>query len=215
MNVKDIRRQNLRSLAEAVGGITKMAKKLSKSQSQISHLIGNNPVKNIGDRVAAQAEEAFEKPSGWLDMPHYGIAEAATLYEIVPDQRAAPLITWDKAKDWQEANANIPYERLIPCNQAMGIRSFALKVQGDSMESPAGISFPNDAIIIIDPDHEYKSGSFVVAKLPYSKELTFKQLSIDSNCLYLKPLNPRYPLVPIPSKKLICGVVRQVICEIE
>lgn len=48
MHIKEIRRENLRSLAKSAGGITALADKLSRAQSQISHLIGNKPLKNIG-----------------------------------------------------------------------------------------------------------------------------------------------------------------------
>lgn len=67
MNVKVIRRENMRALAKSAGGISKLALRLGKSQSQISHLIGTSPIKNIGDKVAAQIEAVFGKPPGWLD----------------------------------------------------------------------------------------------------------------------------------------------------
>src|SRR5688572_8085968 len=67
MNAKEIRPANLRSLAQSVGGITRLAERLDKSQSQISHLIGVHPIKQIGDKIAATAEVAFDKPPGWLD----------------------------------------------------------------------------------------------------------------------------------------------------
>jgi hypothetical protein len=57
----------------------------------MSHLIGISPVKNIGDRIAAQVEIAFGKPTGWLDIhgsfvvvsehPH----KEATLKQLVSD----------------------------------------------------------------------------------------------------------------------------------
>ncbi len=70
MNSKDIRRENLRALAKSIGGITALARMLGKSQSQISHLIGQNPIKNIGDRLAGQIEKVFSKAHGWLDHEH-------------------------------------------------------------------------------------------------------------------------------------------------
>ena len=47
MNVKSIRRENTRALAKSVGGISRLAIQLKKSQSQISHLIGASPIKNM------------------------------------------------------------------------------------------------------------------------------------------------------------------------
>jgi hypothetical protein len=68
MNVKEIRRRNLQKIAREIGGVTKLAGILGKSQSQISHLIGLNHVKNIGDKLAAEIEIAFKMAPGDLDV---------------------------------------------------------------------------------------------------------------------------------------------------
>ena len=38
--------------------------------SQVSQIIGKNPIKNIGNSIAKRIEVAFAKPEGWLDQPH-------------------------------------------------------------------------------------------------------------------------------------------------
>ena len=48
MNISEIRLKNARDLA-APGGISAMAERLGKSQPQVSHLMGDNPIKNIGN----------------------------------------------------------------------------------------------------------------------------------------------------------------------
>lgn len=59
------------------------------------------------------------------------------------------------------------------------------------MENPSGKkSIPEGAVIVVDPELPYSSGSLVVARLDDSKEATFKQLVIDGEQKYLKPLNP-------------------------
>ena len=42
-----------------------------------------------------------------------------------------------------------------------------------------------------------------------TNQATFKQLVIDGPRRYLKPLNPRYPVIPIEREARICGVVRE------
>src|SRR6185312_8382095 len=102
MNVKEIRRRNLRVLARLVGGVTQLAERLGKSQSQISHLIGTNPVKNIGDKLAAEIERVFEKPNGWLDHEHAEIQEEGATYQVnfprVTSYRV-PLFTWAEVQN--------------------------------------------------------------------------------------------------------------------
>jgi len=70
MDIKEIRRKNMRALSEQIGGIPAMAEKLDKDQNQIRHLIGNNPSRGIGHKIARELEAAFSKPTGWLDIDH-------------------------------------------------------------------------------------------------------------------------------------------------
>ncbi|MDF1583630.1 MAG: LysR family transcriptional regulator [Methyloprofundus sp.] len=70
MNISQIRYKNAQYLAELAGGISAVAEKLGKAQPQVSHLLAENPVKNIGNKIARQFEEAFNKPEGWLDNLH-------------------------------------------------------------------------------------------------------------------------------------------------
>ncbi len=70
MDIKQIRLKNTRYLAKSVGGGVALANKLDKSHQQVSNLIGCNPVKNIGHKIAKEIEAAFNKPENWLDSLH-------------------------------------------------------------------------------------------------------------------------------------------------
>jgi len=70
-----LRRENLRRLAEDMGGQKWLAQKLGKSASQISQLIGRRShdyvkSKTIGGKLAREIEEALSKERGWLDREH-------------------------------------------------------------------------------------------------------------------------------------------------
>lgn len=68
--VEETRLLNARRLAEEnPGGITGMARRLQKSQSQWQNTIGKTPIKNIGSDVAREIEKEYSKPAGWMDMP--------------------------------------------------------------------------------------------------------------------------------------------------
>lgn len=79
--------------------------------------------------------------------------------------------------------------------------TFALKVEGDSMEP----RFTEGMILIVEPDSEPRPGNFVIAKNG-NNEATFKQLMRDGGKLYLKPLNPRYPIHELGEASIV-GVV--------
>lgn len=218
MNVKDIRRKNLRSLARAVGGVTELAEQLERSQSQISHLIGTNPVKNIGDRLATHVEKVFNKPHGWLDQLH-STHEDEGIYQVNPARQPyyqVPILTWQEAQErfvQPEKVVQKNYAHHLITSSQMSPHAFALRVEGDSMETAHGPSFPHGSIIVLDPEYSATNNSFVVAKQNSSSQLVFKQLVIDGNRRYLKPLNTRYPLVEITAHAIICGVVRLMMVE--
>jgi phage repressor protein C with HTH and peptisase S24 domain len=70
MTREETRRENARNLAHTIGGFTEFGRTVGMEASQVSQLIGKNPVKNIGNSIARRIEVAFAKPEGWLDQTH-------------------------------------------------------------------------------------------------------------------------------------------------
>lgn len=117
-----------------------------------------------------------------------------------------PLISWVQAGTW----SSIYEEPLInavryPCPVACSDKTFVLRVQGISMEP----RFSEGDLIFVDPEAEVKSRKFVVARLDDSNEATFKQIIIEGEMKFLRPLNPNWPeqLIPINGNCTIVGVV--------
>jgi hypothetical protein len=61
---------NLRKIAQEVGGITKLAERLSRDKSQISQIIGKTPSQKIGAILSREFEETLKLPRYWLDQDH-------------------------------------------------------------------------------------------------------------------------------------------------
>ena len=122
------------------------------------------------------------------------------------------MISWVQAGEWCEASDPYPagysdeWER-VP-DQA-GKHAIWLRVVGDSMTAPSGLSIPEGMLILVDPDYPAISGRLVVAKLTDSQQVTFKRLVEDAGRRYLKPLNPAYPMVEINGNCRIIGTVRE------
>lgn len=126
-----------------------------------------------------------------------------------PDLKGeVPLISSVQAGDFTEYVDNFhPGDgglEMIPTSVPIQRHTFALRVQGDSMEP----EFTEGMILIIEPELDPLPGDFVVAKNG-GDETTFKQLVKDGSDWYLKPLNPRYPLKPLEGSRVI-GVLRAV-----
>jgi hypothetical protein len=67
--VFDIRRANLRLLADSCGGPSLLAAKLQLAHpSYLSQLIGPNPQRNVSERTARTYEEKLGLSAGWLDV---------------------------------------------------------------------------------------------------------------------------------------------------
>lgn len=85
-----------------------------------------------------------------------------------------------------------------------GGEPFALRVLGDSMAP----EFIDGHIIIIEPDGVIHNGAYVFA-VDDKDEYIFRQLHIENNRYFLKPLNQDYPTLEIPSLERIKGVITQ------
>lgn len=135
--------------------------------------------------------------------------------DYTPTHRDIPLISWVQAGSWSEAIDNYhcgDAEKWLSCPARHSDKTFALRVQGLSMFNPdpnADYSFRDGEIIYVDPCRQPINKSFVVARLSTENHVTFKQLIIDNDQKYLRPINPDWPekIIKLTEDAVICGVV--------
>lgn len=124
-----------------------------------------------------------------------------------------PILSWVNAGNWvcvMDDVSAAEAQQWIACPVSHGRRTFALTVRGESMFNPLGErSFKDGDVIYVDPDRQADNKSLVVVMLEGAKEATFKQLIIEGDSQYLKPLNPAWPepVIRLPDDAVICGVV--------
>ncbi len=221
MTAEEIRLANLRALITEAGSPTEAAARLKMEPSQLSQIAGRKPTRNIGSVVARRIEAAWNKPKGWLDVVHNVEAnQPRAQYNTEPGPdlaRTVPLISWVQAGHWGNLVDNLtPGQAIkqIPTTVRAGSRAYALRVVGDSMTNPTGSpSFPENTILVLDPERQANSGDYVVVRQNGDTECTFKQLVRDGGSFYLKPLNPRYPILQMSRDAVICGVLVQAVMD--
>ena len=98
--------------------------------------------------------------------------------------RAIPIITWKGTLALEEA-ITLGKKEIIVAND-ISEKSFALIMTDTSMEPLC----PRGSILIFDPQLTPIDRSYVLVKLHDSKIPVFRQLLIDLEHKYLKPLNP-------------------------
>lgn len=162
---------------------------------------------------AAKVCEFLNIRLDWLMFgKHPSGLEPTSNVEPAPDPRGrVPLISWVKAGAFCEAIDLLQpgdAEDWITTTIQPRAYTYALRIRGDSMEP----TFPDGAVIVVEPEMEPKHGSYVIAKNG-DNEATFKQLVQDGGVYYLKPLNPRYPLLPVDANTCFCGVVREMVMK--
>ena len=121
--------------------------------------------------------------------------------------RRVPLISWVQAGYGVTAVDNLhpgEGERIETTYKARR-STYALRVNGDSMEP----KFPQGCIVIVEPEDQPEHGKFVIIR-QNGDEPTLKQYVVEGSVKYLKPLNPRYPIMIMREDDAFCGVVKRV-----
>lgn len=174
-----------------------LAKKVGVSQPAINKII-NGTTKN--PRNLFEIADALKTTATWLKTGKVKLKDQSNVSSGPDTKGYVPLISWVQAGDWAEAEDHyLPGdgEDMLPCIACHGMHSYALRVDGDSMTSSHGKSYPDGCIIFVDPDQAggVVSGDRVIAKLNGDSKVTFKQFIDDSGRKFLKPLNPQYPII--------------------
>lgn len=127
-----------------------------------------------------------------------GVKRTVTLREI-------PVLSHVQAKfqTLEELLKTASVKDFIPAPPGANENCFAIQVEGDSMSSAHGISFPPGSIVTFDTSLPAYSGDFVLCHSPECTDAMFKQLIVDQGNQYLKSLNSDYPMISSNSLEFI------------
>ncbi|PNH14187.1 helix-turn-helix domain-containing protein [Acinetobacter baumannii] len=126
--------------------------------------------------------------------------------------RLVPVISWIQAGTWTTADSvpmGTQFKEWLPPNPKCGKNGYGLIVVGESM-SP---DFRPGDKIYVNPDFQIsdlKTGDLVIVACDGETEATFKKLIVESNGMYLEPLNPKWHEKIIPLREG-CKLVGKVV----
>ncbi len=163
-----------------------------------------NVLNNLAATLGATAEWLAQ---GIGESPEIGRVRSTITLPLIP------ILTFTQAANLPSDDNMIGYD-YIPAPRLASESTFALKIEGHSMQSDKGISFPEGSIVIFDPDLEAHHNDFVLCKLDGYSEVTFKRLIKDQGQLYLAPLNEMFQIIPIGNHYSIIAVAIQSIFDL-
>lgn len=203
-------KDRIQALIDAGFTRTQIAKAAKKSQSAVTQWLSGD-TKELKSDSAAGIQAATGFSAVWLATgqgPRL-IADKANIGTGPDLSGSVPLLSSVQAGNFKElvnnyTDSDNEAER-IPTSVPVNQYTFALRVEGDSMEP----DFQEGMIIIVEPELDPLPNDFVIVKNG-SEESTFKQLVKDGSDWYLKPLNDRYPMKAFAADMRVVGVVRAV-----
>jgi SOS-response transcriptional repressor LexA len=184
------------------------------TKSAVSHWETGNVSDIRGDLLLRAATTLGVEPEWLRNGAGPRSAVRANFADVSSAIRRVPLISWTTAGTWADvcdSYAPGDGERMVETTARVSSTAFALRCIGDSMEP----TIPNGSVLIVDPNADPLPNRIVVVRQNHDAEATCKRLVRDGSKLYLKPDNPRYPILELRDDAVICGVVRQYMKDLD
>lgn len=119
-----------------------------------------------------------------------------------PKAKIIPLLKWEQLN--QKENINV--ENHIYVSNVFSDQSFAVSMHDTSMEPV----FAKGMLLIFDPQKSFSDRSYILVKLKEVDQIIFRQLVMDGEYKYLKPLSPdlnKFPMRLLNAQDKIFGIL--------
>jgi len=167
---------------------TELARKTNVPQPTLHRILsGKSPNPHISTvkPIADFFNISVEQLNGTQDLPQPPNSPNSLLVKN-ENAKQAPLISWENISAFIKEPTSCKIKENIFCSPTLGGNIFALSMIDTSMEP----FFPQGAVLIFDRDKPSKDRTHVLAHIADSDTYLFRQLLIDGDHSYLKPLSP-------------------------
>ncbi len=145
-----------------------------------------------------------------LELPHMSMKATPDSQEE-PANYGLPTTFRYALSDWQllaDFAEDAPGAEQITDYKALG-KAFWLRVEGDAMTAPSGLSISAGMSVLVDTGVEAQVGRLVIARVPGNPLGILRQLVVEGGQRFLKPLNPTYPITLCGDDCELLGVAIQ------
>ncbi|MHB1933650.1 MAG: S24 family peptidase [Leptospirillum sp.] len=165
-DIASIRRDNLRKLVQKSGGPASFAKKVDMELSQLSQIIGPNPSRNIGSRLARKIEKSVGLIYGDLDAVE--IAPQIKSGRIVREIPVVGTTQGGPDRHWEELGYPVGFGGEYIEHNSPDPHAYVLAVRGNSMAP----KISEGEYVLVEPSLLAMPGDYVIAKLKSGEVLT-------------------------------------------
>lgn len=191
-----------------------LALRLGMSQGGVGHWLSKRRVPSLADMNRVMEELGL----GYLEVALVVREKAAAPVEeeLAPTPHYNPNYRYplsDGKGAYQVQEEPRPYGagRLQMSDYHARGKAFWLRVTGNAMTAPSGLSITEGMMILVDPAVQPEPGKLVVAEWAFNPQAILRKWVKESGQFYLVPLNPTYPKMLFSDECRIIGVVVQAV----
>lgn len=184
---------------------SELARNISIPQQTLQSIVAgqcNNPRKKTLKPIADFFNISLDQLMGNIPIPES--IENIKIQTSIKKANQVPIFSKNEIEDFLEKPDQVNPNEYIFTNQKITNKTFAMLLSDSSMEP----YFPKGSLLIIDPEKKIKNRCFVLVKIDETDLIIFRQLFIDDNKYYLKPMNPdfnKYSIKVLKEKDKIVG----------
>lgn len=192
---------------------TQLARRINVPQQTLQRIITGqspNPHGKTLQPIADFFNISLEQLKGERPLPEEILQDDLPIAN--PTAKPLSVLEWHQITSFLQDPQTIDVQDKILVDASLNDQIFAVRLNDSSMEP----YFPSGAILILDPQKEPEDRHLVLVKIADSESFIFRQLLIDGDYQYLKPLNPdlnAFPMRLLHSKDQILGTMIEFRCR--
>ncbi|NVZ98461.1 helix-turn-helix domain-containing protein [Pseudomonas sp. D6002] len=191
-----------------------LASRLGMSQGGVGHWLNKRRVPSLADMNRVMQELGLDGLEVALVVREKALAAVAEELQPAPHYNPNyryPVSEGKGGYPLQEEPRPYGVTRFQMSDYHARGKAFWMRVTGDAMTAPSGLSINEGTMILVDPAIQPEPGKLVVAQWAFDSQAILRKWVRQGGQLYLVPLNPTYPKMLFSEECRIIGVVAQAV----